>query len=1635
MKNDEVNIIKKLLQIISSTVFVLFCAGSVYGQAIKNPYWPADPPSWKVWNTNPTTVTDAQLIAPGQVGQMAPTAVTNRLFPDDIVTPGKYMEFRTTDWAGRIYAGFWDDVYFSVDTNGCCPNTPHSWIAVGYTGDALNTKWFNSSSINSSWLNGYGYVYSVNSDVIDKFAINFTSQSTTGMGSPIANSTSTSGSYSPLVIERDWYFKNCLRAGPATTVSFTEDNSVQMTDTYQALMPCYYNSVGQSNSEIYALLKMMIVGGFLPKDLKPELKRQGIYIATLLYIWKASLPYEVPYDNELKHRVAYVSNGESLNSIANRPFHLYKDTIHMANMIAMAKTMTVAPPIAILKNISVISGTTSYTHKTTALIQQAAGQQVQLRVSTADCYDIADRPLTMRWKVLYGNQSTTIVDEGGGTYLITVPNDANLPKGRTTIMLIANNGVYDSNPACINIYRANGTTNKRPTFTGAEDSVIFPGDTVTFNLAGTDPDLTGYAVKFYKKTYDVGTITGNTYTWVSTTGTTVGAYPVSILVSDCTTGTNSKDVTITVSNTIARITPDTTIGAAPLTVNFSSAGSADLASNPLTYLWDFGDGSTSTAPNPSHIFVNPSLYRPKLTVTGPLGSHSSNITIEATKDAWSLDIDNGWSTSGLDSSVLTNINPANGSTTVLSNVLKLTITTAPYGIQSVKTYSPPFYMEVDFAPYWGGNQDGFRILGNQLGWTYTTGSVPFSYVSLNTTGTTVNIGQCQSNERVTARFYVVDDPNNAGRVRYTGYFNAALGSYFFSVDNQTFIPAPIQVIKNGYTEDIWSLKVWAPSSTPAPSLSGINPSSVVYNNACTLTITGTGFFGGTPSSNVSAVKLYTTPVTNIASYSVSSDTSIEGVVIPSGINAGTYQLKVTTSAGESTSAVFFTITPPVPVVSILTPDNGFKHLVNTISVTGNGYFGGSSSSNVTLMQLTGPATVTISNYTVINNTLIQNVIIPVLATAGSYDVRVTTGGGISATTSVKWAALADTTAPTVVSAVADTGTTMITFSEDMNPADAVVKANFSIASPSGSAAINLASAALSYLDKVTTISGLALTGTFSVTVTNARDLAGNAVGAPNTISGTVSVVDISPPVSCSVSINTGATYATSTNVTLTLNASDPGGVTNMAFSNNGSTWITSAYSTSAVWTLTGGDGTKTVSAKFKDAANNWSTAVTDTIILDQTAPGTLSMVINSGAAITRTTIVTLTYSAADTNGVTQIRYSSNGSTWLTTAYTGTTVATLSGDGIKTVSAYFKDAAGNWSGMAADTINLCSVIGLRVTGQPCVLAGSAITIVISAMLPGEIVAPQYNSTVSFSFTDTGATPISNYLFTGTATATITNVVFATLGTQKVMVTDNDISGIIGELSVEVVAGKHISAALGGVIINADGTKIEIPAGALSSDMDVAVIVTPQLLSIPASYKYKDTPRQISRDFGELDMSLPAWSLKDIVFLKPVKITIPYEKTDVGSMSEDGLKIFYYDKTTSNFSIVPGVQVVVKATLTAKGTVSAYVEHFSTYRVIGNFVGANLDSLKAYPNPYNRDTAFTGKFKITEIPVDCDLIIYNIAGEKIKTLNESKMPLFPNMGWIEWDGTNEAGEAVSPGVYVYIVKAPGGAKKIGKIGLIK
>ncbi len=68
---------------------------------------------------------------------------------------------------------------------------------------------------------------------------------------------------------------------------------------------------------------------------------------------------------------------------------------------------------------------------------------------------------------------------------------------------------------------------------------------------------------------------------------------------------------------------DKTSGQAPLTVAFSSAGSSDPDGGTLTYAWNFGDGTSSTAANPSKTYTANGTYNVTLTVRDPQGATGS----------------------------------------------------------------------------------------------------------------------------------------------------------------------------------------------------------------------------------------------------------------------------------------------------------------------------------------------------------------------------------------------------------------------------------------------------------------------------------------------------------------------------------------------------------------------------------------------------------------------------------------------------------------------------------------------------------------------------------------------------------------------------------------------------------------------------------------------------------------------------------------------------------------------------------------------------------------------------------------------------------------------------------------------------
>ena len=121
---------------------------------------------------------------------------------------------------------------------------------------------------------------------------------------------------------------------------------------------------------------------------------------------------------------------------------------------------------------------------------------------------------------------------------------------------------------------------------------------------------------------------------------------------------------------------------------------------------------------------------------------------------------------------------------------------------------------------------------------------------------------------------------------------------------------------------------------------------------------------------------------------------------------------------------------------------------------------------------------------------------------------------------------------------------------------------------------------------------------------------------------------------------------------------------------------------------------------------------------DTTAPtGTVS--INGGAAWTRTTGVQLSIAASDAgSGVSHVRFSNDGGAWTAyEAYIATKAWTLGAtNGTRRVSVQFRDAAGNESVAASDTIGLDTVAPAVTAPRSDVTAPSALAASGSATVP-------------------------------------------------------------------------------------------------------------------------------------------------------------------------------------------------------------------------------------------------------------------------------------------------------------------------------
>ncbi|MCG3133775.1 MAG: hypothetical protein HMLKMBBP_01027 [Planctomycetes bacterium] len=202
---------------------------------------------------------------------------------------------------------------------------------------------------------------------------------------------------------------------------------------------------------------------------------------------------------------------------------------------------------------------------------------------------------------------------------------------------------------------------------------------------------------------------------------------------------------------------------------------------------------------------------------------------------------------------------------------------------------------------------------------------------------------------------------------------------------------------------------------------------------------------------------------------------------------------------------------------------------------------------------------------------------------------------------------------------------------------------------------------------------------------------GNSLESP-ALADSILLDTTAPTGSCSIA--SGAQWAQSSNVTVTLSSADGSGsgVTQYRIRNlTGTFGAWTSIASQTAWTLGSGEGQRTVEVQYRDAVLNESAIFSDQIGVDSVVP-TCSVLIAQGTAVVTDRSVQIQLGAADPggSGVAEIRLR-NGTTgvwgnWR--SFAASLAWTLDpADGEQTVQMQSRDVAGNESAVMSDTVVL------------------------------------------------------------------------------------------------------------------------------------------------------------------------------------------------------------------------------------------------------------------------------------------------------------------------------------------------------------
>jgi hypothetical protein len=91
-------------------------------------------------------------------------------------------------------------------------------------------------------------------------------------------------------------------------------------------------------------------------------------------------------------------------------------------------------------------------------------------------------------------------------------------------------------------------------------------------------------------------------------------------------------------------------------------------------------------------------------------------------------------------------------------------------------------------------------------------------------------------------------------------------------------------------------------------------------------------------------------------------------------------------------------------------------------------------------------------------------------------------------------------------------------------------------------------------------------------------------------------------------------------------------------------------------------------------------------------------------------------------------------------------------------------------------------------------------------------------------------------------------------------------------------------------------------------------------------------------------------------------------------------------------------------------------------------ADFSQMREYPNPWRVDRHRGKDITFDRLPLNSEVRIYTVSAHWVKTLDASS-------GSATWDLTNDAGEAVASGYYIYLIKCGQAGKTRGTLAIIR